>query len=163
MASKIESLKNNIKKNKKRTIWVSIVCFILIFALVLGSVLVIGKLQIKTFQSADEMKSYVEGVYAEEINERLNYKITIKGDYITQERYGTVTDQENEHEYDIGGVEHRYHISVYDYEKGKIFTDEDTFYDLETEKNYRNNSQHVFTVKANNVITDNNHKYKKVD
>ena len=155
--------KGSFKNNKKKSVLIIFICLVLVAAIVLGSILIIKRVQVKTFQSEDEMRSYVEGVYSEEVNKLLNYRITIKGDYITQERYGTVEDQDNETEYGIGGVEHKYHISKYDYQHGKIITDEDTYYDYANEKNDTKKEQHEFTVKANGAIADKNHTYKRVD
>ena len=120
------------KEHKIKYILISAVSMTLVVALIVGSILLYNKLQIKTFNSESEMKSYVEGVFVEEHNELLNYKITIKDDKIVYETYGAMkryNETKKESYYvDLGKVENEYHISEYDYKNGKIITDRTTYY-----------------------------------
>lgn len=164
---------NKLKMNKGKYILVSFISLVLIMVLIVGSVFVLHWFQIKTFKSASEMKSYVEGVYVEEHNEILNYRLTIKDDYIIEEEYGTMKNYPKYGEdYSFSRKNYSYHISDYDYKNGKIITDEETYY--YSEKDEKANdltsyitktktiiSRHEFIVKKNNAISNENHTYKK--
>ena len=160
------------KEHKIKYILISAVSMTLVVALIVGSILLYNKLQIKTFNSESEMKSYVEGVFVEEHNELLNYKITIKDDKIVYETYGAMkryNETKKESYYvDLGKVENEYHISEYDYKNGKIITDRTTYYFKEgtglssTTKSNTCNTKDEFEVKINDEISDRNHTYKKI-
>ena len=162
------------KKHKIKYILISVVSLALVVALIVGSVFLYNKLQIKTFNSESEMKSYVEGVFYDgEPDDFISYKITIKNDYITQaEHYcriyvnGKKENQEWETEVAM------YHISKYDYQNGRIITDEKTIYYKEKDesandltsyitKSKSRKTQDIFVIKVNNEIETDTHTYKK--
>lgn len=161
------------KEHKIKYILISAVSLVLVVALIVGSVLLYNKLQIKTFNSESEMKSYVEGVYIEEHNELLNYRITINDDYITEEEYGTMTNYPKYGEdYSFNHKRYRYHISEYDYKNGKIIIDETTHYYSEKDENANDltsyitksktfSSEKEYIVKNDYTISNENHTYKK--
>ena len=152
---------------------ISTVSLVLVVALIVGSIILYNRLQIKTFSSENDMKSYVEGVFYEgEPDDFFSYKITVENDYITEVKHyhRKVNGNRDVEEWDNKSA--RYHISKYDYQSGKIITDEKTSYysvkdekanDLTSyiEKSKTQNTQVVFVVKVNNEIETESHTYKK--
>ena len=164
---------NRFKEHKKKYILISSIGLAFVIALIVGSMLLYNRLQIKTFDSESEMKSSVEGVYIEEINDLSNYRITIEDDYITMENFGTMKNYPKYGEnYSFNHKEKTYHIYEYDFKNGKIITDKETIYYNEKDENANDltsyntksrtiDTQNEFIVKKENVITDKNHTYKK--
>ena len=164
-----------LRKNKKKIIIISSISLFLFIALLVGSIILFNRLQLKTFNSEREMKSYVEGVYIEEHNELLNYRITIKDDYITEEEYGTMKNYPKKGEdRSYTNKRYRYHISEYDYNNGKIITDETTYYYSEKDENANDltsyntktktfSSQEEYIVKKDDTIINGKQKYKKTN
>ena len=164
---------NKIKKNKRKFILIPLISLVLIIAIIVGSIFLFHRLQIKTFKSESEMKNYVEGVYVEEHDELLNYRLTIEDGYIIEENYGTMKNYPKYGEnYSFNSKKFSYRISDYDYKNGKIITDETTYYYSEKDENANDlfsyitktntfDSRKEFIVKKDNVISDSNHTYIK--
>ena len=160
--------KKRFQKNKKKYIIISLVSIALLAAIICSSIFLYNKAQIKTFNSAEEMKSYVEGVYTYEYNDLLNYRLTVKDDYIILERYGEMNRGFGQVDR-FDSEEEKYHISEYDYNNGVIHTDKT--YRTITEgsglsaqkKKEEYDIHNEFTVKAEKVIENNKRIYRSND
>ena len=159
------------KEHKIKYILISAVSLTLVVALIVGSVLLYNKLQIKTFNSESEMKSYVEGVYYDgKPHDFASYKITIEKDYITEAQHFYRTNNGKKDIQEWENVKSIYHISEYDYQNGKIITDTVTDYYSEkdekdsfssTKKSTTLPIKNEFDVKIDDTITKGVRTYQK--
>ncbi len=107
--------REKIKEHKKKYILISAISLVLVVALIVGSVLLFNKLQIRTFSSKEEMIKAVAGDYvdAEHFNNPYMF-FSVNENYVTQSYELSIMDS------DV------YAIRTWDYENGKIIYGDDS-------------------------------------